>query len=82
MPVAPFIIKILVCPEDKQPLWLIDAPDEYCFYNPRLHRKYQIIDNIPVLLIEEAISLSPEEEQRLESLIGQGHARLTAQDDK
>ncbi len=74
-------MKILVCPEDKQPLWLIDAPDELCFYNPRLHRKYFIEDGIPVLLTEESVALSPEEESVLESLIADGYGKLTAQDD-
>lgn len=77
-----FFLKILVCPEDKQSLWLIDAPEELCFYNPRLHRKYRIEDGIPVLLIDEAVSLSPEEESRLEALIAQGHGKLSAQDDQ
>jgi uncharacterized protein len=34
-------------------------------YNPRLRRAYRIEDDIPVLLIDEAVDVSEEEHQRL-----------------
>jgi uncharacterized protein YbaR (Trm112 family) len=74
-------MEILVCPEDKKPLWLIDAPGEYCFYNPRLRKKYRITDDIPILLSEEAESLSPEEAEALDSLIERGYGTETAKAD-
>ena len=49
------LLKILVCPQDRGPLLLID--DEY-LYNPRLQRAYPIQDGIPVLLIDEAVAVS------------------------
>ena len=40
------LLSILVCPEDRGPLLLVD--DEF-LYNPRLRRAYRIEDGIPVL---------------------------------
>jgi uncharacterized protein len=56
------LLSILVCPDDRGPLLLID--DEL-LYNPRLHRAYRIEDGIPVLLIDEARDVGEEEHQRL-----------------
>jgi uncharacterized protein YbaR (Trm112 family) len=54
---------ILVCPQDRGPLLLID--DEM-LYNPRLRRGYRIDDGIPVLLIDEAVDITDDaEHQRL-----------------
>ena len=58
------LLSILVCPEDRGPLLLVD--DEL-LYNPRLRRAYRIEDGIPVLLIDEARDVDEDE-----------HARLTA----
>lgn len=57
------LLSILVCPADRGPLLLID--DEL-LYNPRLRRAYRIEDGIPVLLIDEAVDITDDEEhQRL-----------------
>lgn len=56
------LLKILVCPADRGPLMLID--DEL-LYNPRLHKAYRIDDGIPVLLVDEAVDVAPEEHERL-----------------
>ncbi|WP_319444816.1 MULTISPECIES: Trm112 family protein [unclassified Mycobacterium] len=54
---------ILVCPEDRGPLLLIG--DE-ALYNPRLRRSYRIEDGIPVLLVDDAVTITDEaEHQRL-----------------
>jgi uncharacterized protein len=54
---------ILVCPEDHGPLLLIG--DE-ALYNPRLRRSYRIEDGIPVLLVDEAVTITDDvEHQRL-----------------
>ncbi|MCK0173246.1 MULTISPECIES: Trm112 family protein [Mycobacteriaceae] len=54
---------ILVCPQDRGPLLLID--DEM-LYNPRLRRGYRIDDGIPVLLVDEAVDITDDaEHQRL-----------------
>jgi uncharacterized protein YbaR (Trm112 family) len=53
---------ILVCPEDRGPLLL--AGDT--LYNPRLRRSYRIEAGVPVLLVDEAVTISDDaEHQRL-----------------
>ena len=52
----PFLLEILVDPEDKEPLFYIEQDD--MLYNPRLHRSYAVRNGIPILLIDEAIALS------------------------
>jgi uncharacterized protein YbaR (Trm112 family) len=56
------LLSILVCPEDRGPLLLVD--DEQ-LYNPRLRRAYRIEDGIPVLLIDEARDVDEDEHTRL-----------------
>ena len=60
------LLKILVCPADRGPLVLV----EECLYNPRLHKAYRIDDGIPVLLIDEAVEVGPEEHERLMAASG------------
>ncbi|HYJ56582.1 MAG TPA: Trm112 family protein [Mycobacterium sp.] len=55
------LISILVCPADRGPLLLVGDQ----LYNPRLRRKYRIDDGIPVLLIDEAVTVDDDEHQRL-----------------
>ncbi|MEV8306710.1 Trm112 family protein [Streptomyces flavidovirens] len=42
------LLKILACPLDKGPLTLLTPGD--ALYNPRLRRRYPIVDGIPQLL--------------------------------
>ena len=49
------LLEILACPEDKGPLLLVG---EDALYNPRLKRRYEVRDDIPVMLVDEARSLS------------------------
>ena len=39
--------------------------DEQSLYNPRLHRRYDVRDGIPVMLIDEATSVDDAEHDRL-----------------
>lgn len=55
------LLDILVCPQDRGPLLLIDNE----LYNPRLRRAYRIDDDIPVLLIDEARDVGDDEHERL-----------------
>lgn len=57
------LLEYLACPEDKGPLWYFE--DEDCLYNPRLHRRYEIRDGIPVMLIDEATTVDAAENDRL-----------------
>jgi uncharacterized protein YbaR (Trm112 family) len=59
---------ILVCPEDRGPLLLVanDAGSGEALYNPRLRRYYRIEDGIPVLLVDDAVTITDDaEHQRL-----------------
>lgn len=67
MTIATSLLSILACPEDKGPLFYIES--EQILFNPRLSRVYKVIDGIPVMLIEESVSVDAAEAQRLESLI-------------
>ncbi len=49
--ISPELLKILVCPEDKGALQLVD--DGKFLLNPRNGYKYPIRNGIPVMLIEE-----------------------------
>ncbi len=57
------LLEILACPEDKGPLLYL--ADEDTLYNPRLKRRYAIHDDIPIMLVDEAETVSDEEHQRI-----------------
>ena len=57
------LLSILACLEDKGPLYYF-ANDGFLF-NPRLSRKYLVRDGIPVMLIEEAVSVDATEKDAL-----------------
>lgn len=70
MAIDPQLIHVLVCPEDKQELHLIEAED--CLYNPRSKRRYAIRDGIPIMLVEESEVVSDAEHARLTAIIEAG----------
>ncbi len=57
------LLEILACPDDKGPL--LYFADEDALYNPRLKRRYDIRDDIPVMLIDEATTVDDAEHDRL-----------------
>jgi uncharacterized protein YbaR (Trm112 family) len=63
------LLQILACPQDKGPLFYFSA-DEF-LYNPRLQRKYNIVEGIPVMLIDEATSVDAAEHEGLVQRIAQ-----------
>ncbi|MDI3390081.1 Trm112 family protein [Streptomyces sp. B-S-A8] len=79
------LLKILACPLDKGPLHLL-VPDslvpegalapegavalEGALYNPRLRRRYPLIDGIPQLLPSSGEQVADEEHERLLRRIG------------
>ena len=63
MTLDPKLLDILACPEDKGPL--LYFADESSLYNPRLKRRYAIRDDIPIMLIDEAETVSDAEHARL-----------------
>jgi uncharacterized protein YbaR (Trm112 family) len=54
------LLSILVCPQDRGPLLLIG--DDELLYNPRLRLAYRIDDGIPVLLVDEAVTVTDDAE--------------------
>jgi len=65
MALDPKLLEILACPEDKGPLLYFAA--EKFLYNPRLKRKYRVEDDVPQMLIEEAIAADATEHEQLVS---------------
>jgi uncharacterized protein YbaR (Trm112 family) len=64
------LLSILVCPQDRGPLLLVG---QEFLYNPRLRRAYRIDDGIPVLLVDEAVTIDDDaEHQRLVERAGSG----------
>ena len=65
MALDPLLLEVLACPEDKGPLLYFE--DEDRLYNPRLHRSYEVRDDIPVMLVDEATTVDDAEHERLVS---------------
>lgn len=63
MPLDELLIEVLACPVDKGPLMWFE--DENVLYNPRLKRAYEVRDDIPVLLVDEARDVTDAEHERL-----------------
>jgi uncharacterized protein YbaR (Trm112 family) len=64
MALDPKLLEILACPEDKGPLLYFE--DELTLYNPRLKRRYRVLDgDIPDLLIDDAETVDAAEDKRL-----------------
>jgi uncharacterized protein len=63
MALDPKLLEILACPEDKGSLLYFES--EGALYNPRLKRRYEIRDDIPVMLVDEATTVDDDEHDRL-----------------
>ncbi|MEI5100423.1 Trm112 family protein [Streptomyces sp. PmtG] len=65
------LLKILACPLDKGPLTLLQPEDTdppavaQALYNPRLRRRYPIVDGIPQLLPSSGEQIAEDEHERL-----------------
>jgi uncharacterized protein len=57
MALDPRLLEILACPDDKGPLYYFEA-DAFLFC-PACRRRYDVRDDIPVMLIDEATVLEP-----------------------
>ena len=69
------LLAILACPQDKGPLYFV--ADEDALYNPRLKRRYDVRDGIPVMLIEEATTVSDAEHARIMDMVAAQHIAPT-----
>jgi uncharacterized protein YbaR (Trm112 family) len=67
MSLSPSLLEILACPEDKGPLYYVEV--ESMLYNPRLRRRYDVRDDIPVMLIPESTTVDDAEHDRVMALI-------------
>ena len=64
MALDPKLLEILACPEDKGPLLYFQ--DEDTLYNPRLKRRYRVLDgDIADMLIDDAETVDDSEHARL-----------------
>ena len=63
MALDPQLLEILACPDDKGSLLYFES--EQALYNPRLKRRYAIRDDIPIMLVDEAETVSETEHDRL-----------------
>jgi uncharacterized protein YbaR (Trm112 family) len=63
MALDPQLLEILACPEDKGPL--LYFADESILYNPRLKRRYEVRDDIPIMLVDEATTVDDSDHDRL-----------------
>jgi uncharacterized protein YbaR (Trm112 family) len=63
MALDPQLLEILACPDDKGPL--LYFVDESILYNPRLKRRYEVRDDIPIMLVDEATTVDDTEHDRL-----------------
>lgn len=61
------LLDVLACPLDKGPLHYL--PGEQLLYNPRLRRRYDIVDDIPVMLVEASLEVDEAEHRRLMTMV-------------
>lgn len=69
------LLDILACPDDKGPLLYFAS--QQLLYNPRLRRRYDIRDDIPILLIDESTIVDDAEHDRLLALAAAEGVRPT-----
>jgi uncharacterized protein YbaR (Trm112 family) len=63
VPLDQLLIDVLACPIDKGPLMWFE--EERVLYNPRLKKAYEVRDDIPILLVDEARDVGDAEHDRL-----------------
>lgn len=62
------LLSLLACPLDKGPLTLLEG--EQVLYNPRLRRRYPVVDGVPQLLPASGEQVPDDEHARLLKLLG------------
>ena len=70
MPLDQLLIDVLACPIDKGPLMWFE--EEQLLYNPRLKKAYEVRDDIPILLVDEARDVGGAEHERLMAKAARG----------
>jgi uncharacterized protein YbaR (Trm112 family) len=79
MSLSPALLEILACPQDKGPLYYIES--ESLLYNPRLQRRYDVRDDIPVMLIPESTTVDDAEHERLMAIVASASIAPTFEPD-
>lgn len=75
MVLDPLLLDVLACPVDKESLlWFAD---EEILYNPRLRKSYPVVDDLPVLLLDEASDVTDVEHERLTAKAERECVRVT-----
>jgi uncharacterized protein YbaR (Trm112 family) len=69
------LLAVLACPVDKGPLYYLG--DDGGLYNPRLRRRYEVRDGIPVMLPDEAHDVPAVEAEALDARIAAGELAPT-----
>ncbi|MEQ1704256.1 MAG: Trm112 family protein [Ilumatobacteraceae bacterium] len=69
------LLAVLACPVDKGPLYYLG--DDGGLYNPRLRRRYEVREGIPVMLPDEAIEVAAAEAEALDVRIAAGELTPT-----
>lgn len=63
MPLDARLLEILACPDEKGPLYYFEA--DQVLFCPACRRRYEVRDDIPVMLIDEATVLSRSDAEAL-----------------
>ncbi len=71
MTLDPRLLEVIACPEDHGVLWYFE--DDAVLYNPRLKKKYRIENDVPVLLLQEAVTASESEHELFAARSQTGH---------
>ena len=79
MSLDPRLLAVLACPQDKGPLYYV--ADEAKLYNPRLQLAYEVRDDIPVMLIDEATHVDQPEHDRLMAVVSAKSIKPTFEPD-
>jgi len=75
MSLDPRLLAVLACPVDKGPLYYLG--DEKGLYNPRLRRRYEVRDGIPVMLPDESVEVAEADAAALDARIAAGELTPT-----
>ena len=75
MALDPRLVAVLACPVDKGPLYYLG--DDEGLYNPRLRRRYLVVDGIPVMLPDEAEVVADVDADALDARIAAGELTPT-----
>jgi uncharacterized protein YbaR (Trm112 family) len=81
MPLDARLLEILACPDEKGPLYYfepaVSGTDSGFLFCPACRRRYDVRDDIPVMLVDEATVLSPPDAEALLARAGELNLKPT-----